>query len=119
MKKNNINLYRTTFGIIDPMTGKIYSDIKRAYIRHGILTLAEVRASITEGLVVTHEGRTFNIICDRQLIDYLKIHSRAEVILSMQERTTGNVAIARLPQPNTRKVRMLHTTENRSYNART
>lgn len=87
----DLSIIRTTFGLIDPETNKRYNDIIYA-------TLAQITLPfhMTRGwAMLEYEGFSYILSIDKTLREKLRDERLVDCIISLQQRTTLNIAIAR------------------------
>jgi len=85
---------RHTFGIIDPSTHKQYKDIISASIIKDIISSKMVHSNNARSYY--HRGKMYHLNMDKELKDYLLEHRYADVVISIQDRTDINIAVARI-----------------------
>lgn len=101
------NSMRQTFGVINPVTGKIYSDIIDYHLTVRQLTDAKVQPnSFIESHIEGQEGEMYRIHMDSKLRNKLIKDGVVTSIISMQKRTSGNVAEARIFVEKQKKIQL-------------
>lgn len=94
---------RQTFGVINPKTGKLYSDIIDYHLTIRQLTDIKILPnSFIESNIKGEEGEFYLLHLDSKLRNRLKKEGIVTCIVSMQKRTYGNIAEARIYKENKR-----------------
>lgn len=88
---------RQTFGIKNPLTGTLYSDIIDFHLTVRQLTDIKILPnSFIESHLPDEEGEMYLLHMDSKLRNKLKREGIVTCIISMQKRTCGNIAEARI-----------------------
>lgn len=115
MKTTNTNCgvscntqFRNTFGIIDPKTKKIYSDIKNYFIREFIVDKSFLNVKELKQETFYNGTRIpFRVLMDfklRETLKKLNIGNSVHIVVSFQEKHMGtDIAICRIFDNNRKK----------------
>lgn len=82
---------RETFGIINPRTGNLYPDLVAYHVEYRTFDAME----LLDGSIFSDEVE-YKLHMDSALKRILKEDKAQRVIISFQQRTTGNIALARV-----------------------